>query len=358
MRSPAVVAVAATLALVAGCGDDEVARVAQTPTATRPDAYARARDAAAGDPADHRRQRRPAPASAGRRPRARAGRRERLRLPAAAAADPPLGAAQRAGVLPRRDPADARAARRLPAIQLPAGARARGQGHGLRRVQHRLEPFGRPRAGGHRRHSAVTEARRRAAHRLVLLAPAATAPAPAPCARRPHRLPLVHPDDERDPVAALVVGEPRERRADPARRPPRAPAGARVRDREPALGHRVPARAGRLPAQARPATGPLARHHRGGRPARTRRPADPARRPHLGRVRHRQPALGPDRRMLRARGPGRHARAPSSSRRPAEGACRPRHVHADLGAPSRLQGHARRPRPARVVAAHGRGRRP
>ena len=104
--------------------------------------------------------------------------------------------------------------------------------------------------------------------------------------------------------------------------------------------------------------GSLARDHRGGRPARTCRPADPARRPHLGRVRHRQPALGPDRRMLRARGPGRHARAPSSPRRPTEGACRPCHVHADLGAPSRLQGHASRSRPARVMAADGRGRRP
>ena len=106
------------------------------------------------------------------------------------------------------------------------------------------------------------------------------------------------------------------RRTDPARRQAGTPRRRARRDRQPALGHRVPARAGRVPDRARPAAGPLARDHRGGRPARPCRAADPARRPALGRVRRGQPALDPDRRMLPRREPGRHARSPSPPRRP------------------------------------------
>ena len=103
--------------------------------------------------------------------------------------------------------------------------------------------------------------------------------------------------------------------ADPARCPPRAPRRRARRDRQPALGHGVPARAGRVPAGARAEAGTLPRDHRRGRPARPCRTADPPHRPPLGRVRRGQPALEPDRRVLPRGQPGRHAGAPSSSRR-------------------------------------------
>ena len=196
----------------------------------------------------------------------------------------------------------------------PALARAVRR-HGLRRLQHRLEPLARPRPGRDRRDPAGAGPRRRPAHRLVLLAPAAAATAPAARPRRECRPPRLHADDERDPVAAPVVGQPRPRRADPARRAPRPPRRRAGRDRQSPLGHGVPARARRVPDGARAAARPLDAHHRRGRPARARRAADPARRPALGRVRRGQPALEPDRRMLSRRDPGRDARPASPPRR-------------------------------------------
>jgi poly-gamma-glutamate synthesis protein (capsule biosynthesis protein) len=114
-----------------------------------------------------------------------------------------------------------------------------------------------------------------------------------------------------------------------------------------------------FPADARAQARPLARDHRGGRPARPRRAADRARRPALGGSRHGQPALEPDRRLLHGGQPGRDARPPPSPRR-ARGPRRADHLHADLGAPPGLHGASRRPHAARVwrrtVAVVGRSR--
>ena len=76
------------------------------------------------------------------------------------------------------------------------------------------------------------------------------------------RPPRLHGDDQRHPAAASVVGQPRPRRADPARRAQGAPRRRAGRDRQSPLGHRVPARAGRVPDGARPAARPLGRSPR------------------------------------------------------------------------------------------------
>ena len=73
----------------------------------------------------------------------------------------PLGAAQRPRALPRRDAARAGPPSGYPRFSSPPALAARDPRHGLRRVQHRLEPLRRPRAGRDRRHAA--RARPRAA---------------------------------------------------------------------------------------------------------------------------------------------------------------------------------------------------
>ena len=159
-------------------------------------------------------------------------------------------------------------------------------------------------------------------------------------------IPLPHPWSVNLASAGRILRDARR-----ARR-----AGARVVIVNLHWGTEFQPRAGRLPDLARTAAGPLARDHRRGRPARSRGAADPAGRPDVGRVRHRQPALEPDRGVLPGRHPGRHARAAASARRPEAGPRRARHVRADVGAASRLHDPARRP-PRRVVAANGvRGR--
>ena len=55
-----------------------------------------------------------------------------------------------------------------PRLQLAARARARDQGDRLRRVQRRLQPLGRPRPGGHRRHPGLAGPRQGPAHRGLL----------------------------------------------------------------------------------------------------------------------------------------------------------------------------------------------
>ena len=276
---------------------------------SRPDTGAHA--AAARGAPDHRRRRRPAPASAARRPRA--GVRERaLRLPPDVPPHPAVDPGERPRVLSPRDHAVDRPADRLSALQLPAGARARAQGDGLRRVRHGLEPHAGPRPARRRLHPPRARPGGPTAHRVVLVgAPAAPDP-DAGGEGRPRRLSGVHADDERDRAAASVVGQPRERGPDHARRASRAAGRRAGGDRQPALGDGVPPRAGRLPDRARPPTGTRARDHRGGRAARPRRAADPPHRREVDRVRHGQPALEPDRRLLPARDAGRDARAPAS----------------------------------------------
>ena len=67
---------------------------------------------------------------------------------------------------------------------------------------------------------------------------------------RARRVPGLHRDDERDPAAAPVVGEPRARRPHPRRRPARPPPRRAGGDRQPALGRGVRA-PDRVPARAR-----------------------------------------------------------------------------------------------------------
>ena len=230
------------------------------------------------------------------------GGRARLRLPADAAADPPLGAAQLARVLPRRDAADARAARRLPAVQLAAGARARGQGHGLRRLQHRLEPLGRPRPGGHRRHPAGAErapacahtgsfSSRRQQRQPLLLRARGVRVAFLAYTQMTNGIPLPHPWSVNLASAGRILRDARR-----ARR-----AGARVvivnlhwgteyRHAPDAYQSPLARRLGR----SRAITAVVGQHAHVVQPIRRVRP-------HLGRVRHGQPALEPERRMLRPR---------------------------------------------------------
>ena len=147
------------------------------------------------------------------------------------------------------------------------------------------------------------------------------------------------------------------RRADPARCQAGTPRRRACRDRQPALGHGVPARTGRVPAHARPAALPLrARSPPWSASTSTSysRSAESVRSGSCSAratcCRTRPPHAVP-------RQPGRHAGSPSPPRRP-HGAGGADHLHADVGAPSGLHGGPRESRPARLVAPNGRDSRP